>query len=185
MSQQSFKPKAWRCMQCLEQCRERRSGCDALARHAGVDLHMHREGAMRQLALHRFLLEQCDLVRLPHNRREGMVEAGRGFVLPQAAHDQNARPIDNAGGPQRFADGNALLDRGYAKPARTGVREHGRAFGGAVPVCIRLHHGQHIHLWPGGGAQPAIVGTQGAGGNLGPDWARVLDRNRTHRCLCY
>ena len=169
-------------MQRFEQSRQGRTGWNTLTRHACIDLNVHGKGGMRQLPLHRFLLQKCELVRLPHHWRQRVLDTGGSLVLPHTTHDKNAAGFrDRAKG---LSHSYALFYSGDAEPARAGAGQHRCAFRSAMTVRIGFHYREHVHVSSDCSAETAVIRTQGRGGNLCPDRACVLDRDRTHRFLC-
>ncbi len=64
---------------------------DALARHAGIDFEMHGKLPRANALPPRRLLEPVQMLRLPHDRRQAMLDDGFRLTGPDARHDQDPR----------------------------------------------------------------------------------------------
>ncbi len=120
------------------------AGTDALAGHSAIDLEMHRHRGAQGEALGGGL-EPRDLLDAPDDRRELVPDDGRGVLLGDSAHDEDARLHlqAEAGGGQGLADEASFFNSGDSEPLGSGVREDLRAALHAVAVGVGLDHSQH------------------------------------------
>src|ERR1017187_5768114 len=78
--------------------------------------------------------------RLPDRGSEVQPDNLALLTLPEASHQKNVRA--NAS----LAQGNRLIQRRDAQPARTLGLQRARALDRAVTVSVGLHHGAHRHF---------------------------------------
>lgn len=162
-----------------EAVKERRQRVEthALPRHTGVNFEMDGDGhggagCSCGAARTDSGLKPVDVGRIPHDGGEAMRDGSCGFLLPYAAHDQNARARSCG------AQGDAFLDAGNAHPhASLLCAQCAGAGEDAVSIGIGLDDGEQVR-GSGEAAQQAIIFKKPLAGYLRPY------RSSGHRAYC-